>query len=90
MKSKTIRGFLALLLIATCLPNLGCSGTLGPRVETKYVILKAGRPGRVLENQRVKVQALNDDTIKEVDIGGWIVMPPEHFEALKRAVEENQ
>jgi len=73
------------ILASVCLG--GC--TIGPKVETRYIILKPGAPGEILKNVRVPIQTLKSgEVIDSVDIGGWIVMPPEHFEALRKAVEE--
>lgn len=63
----------------------GCNGglTLGPTVERSVVLLKAGQPVQVLENRTVKARPLNGpDQVVRVDIGGWVAMPPEHFDEL--------
>jgi hypothetical protein len=66
--------------------NSGCI-TLGPKVETRYVLVYPGYPGKVMDNVTVTIlPATGESTVKQ-NIGGWIVMPQEHFDALKRAVE---
>jgi len=80
------------LLIATsaCLTNLGCTGvTLGPQVRTEYVIQHAGQPMKVLENKKVKGRVMNGtgDAVEQ-DIGGWVMMPEDHWDAVKRGLEK--
>lgn len=63
----------------------GCNGglTLGPTVERSVVLLKAGQPVQVLENRTVKARPLNGpEQVVRVDVGGWVAMPPEHFDEL--------
>jgi cephalosporin-C deacetylase-like acetyl esterase len=43
-----------------------------------------GDAAQVLENETVKVRSLKTDLIGEQRIGGWVVMPREHFEILAR------
>jgi hypothetical protein len=66
----------------------GCGLSLGPQVKTQVVIVKPGDPLRIIENRKVKGQTLKTEAATEQDIGGWIAMPEEHFQALKRAVEQ--
>lgn len=80
----------ATLLICCLSLASGCQGglTIGPRVKTEYVVLKPGAPIEVLRNVRVPGMTLKDGLVLDaVDIGGWVAMPPEHFEALRAAVE---
>lgn len=63
----------------------GCNGglTLGPTVERSVVLLKAGQPVQILENRTVKARPLSGpEQVVRVDIGGWVAMPPEHFDEL--------
>ncbi|MBE7558230.1 hypothetical protein HS125_04520 [bacterium] len=80
----------ALLMLISWL-SLGCIslGTMGPRVETRYVIVHPGYPGRVVENTKALVAPLRvaGDPARQ-DIGGWVVMPEEHWDALMRAIEK--
>lgn len=75
---------LALTLIF--LPSSGCNG-IGPRVETRFIIVHPGKPLEILSNTKVTGRRIDDDSVASQDIGGWIAMPREHFEALKRAIE---
>ena len=79
--------FLVLLMIILLMMILGC--TLGPQVKTKYVIVKPGLPVRVLENRVVRVKMLNGsaDSVNQ-DIGGWIAMPPEHWDYIVKKIGE--
>lgn len=74
------------------LTSAGCDLTLGPKAKTDIVILKAGKPLRILENVTVKAKPLKTLGIEPVeqDIGGWVAMPPEHWEAIKRAIEKGK
>lgn len=73
-----------------CLASLGCGGVrIGPQVETRYVIQKAGKPFRILGNVKVNGRLMDDDGATVIqDVGGWVTMPPEHWEAVQRALEK--
>lgn len=76
------------ILTPICLMSSAC--TLGPRVRTETIVIRPGRPLLVTENVTVTGQVVGSDQIVKQDIGGWMAMPQEHFEALKRAVEGTQ
>lgn len=77
-----------LLTTLLCFALSGCGVTVGPRVETQVVILRPGNPVRILENRRMKSQALTgSEEIISQDVGGWVSMPPEHWDAVKRQLE---
>ena len=81
---------LALLTTSVCLASSGCSGlSLGPQTKTEYIVMHPGRPMQVLENATVKGRVLDGsgDAVKQ-DIGGWIMQPPDHWEAVKRNLEK--
>jgi ABC-type uncharacterized transport system permease subunit len=67
----------------------GCDLTLGPKTETRYVIVKAGVPVELLENRELRARVLTDETGAEIrqDAGGWIAMPPEHWESVSREIK---
>lgn len=75
---------LALALLA--LPS--CDVTLGPKTKQVYTIVYPGKPLQALENQVVTGRLLNDAAdgapVKQ-NVGGWVFMPIEHFQALSRA-----
>ena len=75
-------------LILLCCGSWGC--TIGPRIATKYIIVHPGKPIEVLENRKIKGILLEDpgDPVT-MDIGGWVAMPPEHWEAVTRALKNN-
>ena len=75
------------VLMMSCFANSGCV-TLGPKVETRTVIYRPGKPGLILENVRVPVQQLETKYITHQDVGGWVTMPPEHWEAIERALKK--
>lgn len=63
--------------------------TLGPKVEAKAVIVHPGQPLRALENISVKAQTADGTQVSQ-DIGGWVAMPPEHWDAIKRVLDKEQ
>ena len=89
MRNLKSRCLLLLIATSTCLMSSGCGEiSLGPRVRTEYVILHAGRPIQVLENVKVKGRAIDGsgDAVEQ-DVGGWIMQPSDHWEAVKRGLE---
>ena len=64
----------------------GCGATIGPRVETRYVVQQPGVPVVVLENATVTCRVLTDvdGAAVQQDIGGWVAMPPAHWDQVKR------
>jgi hypothetical protein len=77
------RNLSLLVLMATlALTSYGCFMT--PRDKETVVLVKDGQPGVVSENVRVKVKFSDagGTQLREQDIGGWVVMPKEHFDAL--------
>jgi hypothetical protein len=74
-----------LLVVAAATLCLGSGCTLGPIVKTEHVIVRPGNPMIVTENVEVTGQFVETKTDTKQDIGGWIAMPREHFEALKGA-----
>lgn len=75
--------------LCATLASAGCSDlTIGPKVETRYVIVEAGRPGVVLENVTVRFRQLADDgQVVRQDIGGWVAMPMSHWEQVRAVLE---
>jgi len=83
---------LIVLTMTLCCAISGCSGiSLGPQVKTEYVVLHAGRPLQLLENATVKGRVLDGsgDAVEQ-DVGGWIAMPNDHWESVKRKLEGNK
>ncbi len=66
----------------------GCALNLGPQTKTQVVIVKPGDPLTVTKNVIVEGQTLKTEAMTKQDIGGWITMPREHFDAMKRALEK--
>lgn len=89
MRNLRSRSLPLLLTISACLMNSGCTGvTLGPQVRTEYAVLHAGRPVQILENKKVKARVIDGsgDAVEQ-DVGGWIAMPFDHWEVVKRKLE---
>ncbi|MBN2714106.1 MAG: hypothetical protein JXR97_16930 [Planctomycetes bacterium] len=84
------RATTTVLMILVCSLLTGCSVTLGPRVEKKTVIVKAGMPLEILENVTVEAKLLKapdgEVDVFEQDIGGWVAMPPEHWGSVKKEI----
>ena len=80
--------FLISAAMMSFLLSAGCDLTLGPKTKTVYTIVYPGKPLEILEQVKVKARVIDGagDPITQ-DIGGWICLPPEHWEAVKRALE---
>ena len=66
----------------------GCNLTLGPKVETDVVIVKPGAGIVCLENKTVKARLLKQDASEaqrffKQNVGGWVMMHPEHWEKVQ-------
>ena len=58
-------------------------------VKTVYTIMEPGRPGMILENVKVQFRQLaSDGQSVQQDVGGWVAMPPAHWNEVKAALEE--
>jgi hypothetical protein len=56
-------------------------------IVEKYIIMHSGIPIEVLENTEVQGKALNNSSgCSTWDIGGWIAMPPEHWNDLNEVI----
>jgi len=89
MRSRILRLMGTTILICSLSAVCGCGLTLGPVTKTEYVLVHPGKPLVVLENKAVKARVLDGsgDAVKQ-DVGGWVMMPPEHWEAVKRKLEK--
>ena len=64
---------------------------MGPQVKTEYVIIHPGKPAQVLENKGLVVKTLDGQGNPVVqDVGGWVAMPPDHWAAIKAALEKGK
>ncbi|HOR26867.1 MAG TPA: hypothetical protein PLG73_02465 [Candidatus Sumerlaeota bacterium] len=59
-----------------------------PRVRTEVLIVKPGAPLTVVENVTVTGKLPGTDNFVRQDIGGWVAMPGEHFDALLDALDK--
>lgn len=90
MRNRRSR-FLCLVAMLLCLPNLACGLAIGPQTKTEYLILHPGRPMQVLENGKVKGRVVDGTgEAVEQDMGGWVAMPSDHWEAVKRGLEQKK
>lgn len=86
---RNLKRLLAVALIATCCASAGC--TLGPIVKNNYVLVYPGKPLTVLDSTTVKGRYLDGTgNATEQNIGGWVAMPPEHWEAVQRALAKQE
>jgi len=78
------------LLMLICFVSAGCRPSLsvGPQTRTEYIILHPGKPMQSLENKTLKGRALDGtgSAVKQ-DVGGWVFMPPDHWQAVQRALD---
>lgn len=69
----------------------GCEGlTLGPVITRKAIIVRAGTAIEVVENVSVEARILTDNgesDVFEQDIGGWITLHPDHWDAVQSEFE---
>lgn len=87
MRSRKLLWMVGLILLVC--GNSGCDLTLGPKTKTEYVIVHTGKPLEILENRSVKGRVIDGSgAAVEQDVGGWVVMPPDHWEAVKRKLEK--
>lgn len=83
-----IRTLVLIAALTALIASQGCSGfTLGPVVEKKAIIVRAGTAIEIVEQIKVEARILREDGPSDIfqqDVGGWITMHPDHWEALKR------
>ncbi len=63
--------------------------TLGPKTKTEVVVTHAGKPMKALANQKIRGQVLDTphDPIEQ-DCGGWIFMPPDHWDFVQKELDK--
>lgn len=76
------------LILALSFILSGC--TIGPTVQTEFIIVKPGVPLQVMERRTVKVRLLKDNRIGEQDIGGWVAMPEEYWNLIVKKLGEKE
>ncbi len=80
---------MALHLILVALLLLAMTGcTIGPTIETRYVIVHPGLPIHILEGATVSGERLDGAGVASFDIGGWIAMPPDHWAVIKGILDQ--
>lgn len=80
----------ALFLLSLCSLSAMTGCTIGPTVEVRHVLIHPGQPLRVLENVTVSGERLDGGGAAEHDIGGWVAMPPSHWDAIKAMIEKGK
>jgi hypothetical protein len=79
------------LLMLFCLTSCeGIKVRVGPEETERQVYVKPGQPATVCKNVKVPIEntAAGAKKTATQDIGGWKVMPPEHFDALMNRLKE--
>jgi len=90
MMAKLIK---SVCLILVCSLLAGCSLTIGPKVENRSIIVKSGVPIECLDQIKVRSHVLTEKDevtgarVFRQDVGGWIMMHPDHWKSLKAEVE---
>jgi len=89
MRSRTCLWAIAAMTICLLTLASGCDLTLGPKVKTTYTLIHPGRPMEVVEAVKAKGRLLDGtgDAVTQ-DIGGWVVMPPDHWELVQRKLRQ--
>lgn len=86
---KTALKILACSFVLACAG--GCGLTIGPVIENRAVIVNPGVPVELLENRKIRCHVITDKDgeikILKQDVGGWVAMPPEHWQTLKNEME---
>lgn len=83
----------SLLLAATMLlwMSSGCQNMvrIGPQEKETITVLHPGRPVRILRNVALEARPLNDEdgTPANVDVGGWVAMPPDHWKEVTASIQ---
>jgi hypothetical protein len=83
-----LTGWTCLGLLMSCCLISGCKFSpvqIGPDVKETITVLHPGRPIKILRNYTVDARPLADEQAKpaEVDVGGWVAMPPDHWDAVQ-------
>ena len=81
-----VRASLYISLILTSCALSGCVGIGRSQqvVETKFVIIHQGKPLQCLENVTILGRTIDgEQIIGKQKIGGWVLMPPEHWQVVK-------
>lgn len=76
------------LLLWLLLSMTAC--TIGPTTEVRYVIVHAGQPMRAMANQSIDGERMDGAGITSQDVGGWVMMPPDHWAAIEKIVKQAQ
>lgn len=71
-----------LAILTIILMLAGC--TLGPTTEVRYVIVHPGQPIRILDPLSATGERLDGGGTATIDLGGWVAMPPDHWEVIAR------
>jgi hypothetical protein len=64
-----------------------CPGCLSAKRETVIVMVNPGKPGLVAQKVKARIKIGDNDSVEQ-EIGGWVVMPPEHWERIKEKLKE--
>lgn len=83
-----------LLMLMCCLISAlwltGCGLTLGPTTEVRYLVVHPGQPLRVMEQTTVTGERLDGGGPASFDVGGWIMMPPDHWTVVEKLIKKAQ
>ena len=80
------RAALFLLMVLSSLSLTGCL-TIGPVVEVRHILIHPGQPLRVMENITVRGERMDGGGAAEHDVGGWVMMPPDHWAAVSALIK---
>ncbi len=68
----------------------GCGISVGPQVQREIVFVHPGAPCRIAEDVEVEVTVKKPDGTsarQRQNIGGWMTLPPDVYDAVKAALE---
>ena len=81
---------LCVLVLTALIGLMSCGLSIGPQETERVVKVHDGQPGIVAEEATVLVmwEAAGAKKFHKEKIGGWVVMPKEHFDALMTKLQE--
>ena len=74
--------------LISALSLTGCGLTLGPTTEVRYLVVHPGQPIRVLDQTTVTGERLDGGGPASFDVGGWIMMPPDHWSVVEKLIKK--
>lgn len=81
---STLSWLPALMIACAMLLTSGC--TIGPRVETRIIIVRNDATVSIVDSRKIRVMAQDKEGnpyIDHADLGGFVAVPPDAFKKLQ-------